>query len=163
MSASILQAVCPPTWDGASCLPPTLAGNTAILPCMTFYDGVFYSSECKSFFCHFHFPSLQSPPFQTTQAMSAIPMEPGTARQIIQIACAGGHILKVLHVQVHVQVNTSKKHPINRLNVFFSMHRGSDQHFNHSICQPEHHVPSADSLPIVIHLVGKFSKVQVHA
>ena len=43
----ISQAVCAPIWDGASCLPPTLAGHTAVLPCMTFYDGVFYSPECK--------------------------------------------------------------------------------------------------------------------
>ena len=42
------EAVCPPTWDGASCLPPTLAGHTAVIPCMSFYDGVFYSSECES-------------------------------------------------------------------------------------------------------------------
>ena len=44
---SYFQAVCPPMWDGASCLPPTLAGHTALLPCMTFYDGVFYSPQCK--------------------------------------------------------------------------------------------------------------------
>ena len=43
----IFQSVCAPIWDGASCLPPTLAGHTAVLPCMTFYDGVFYSPECK--------------------------------------------------------------------------------------------------------------------
>ena len=42
------ESVCLPTWDGASCLPPTLAGHIAVIPCMSFYDGVFYSSECES-------------------------------------------------------------------------------------------------------------------
>ena len=42
-----LQDVCPPMWDGASCLPPTLAGHTAVLPCMNSFDGVFYSPECE--------------------------------------------------------------------------------------------------------------------
>ena len=45
---SIPQAVCAPTWDGASCIPPTLAGHTAILPCMNSYEGVFYSPKCKN-------------------------------------------------------------------------------------------------------------------
>jgi len=38
------QAVCPPMWDGASCIPLTFAGNTAILPCMDSYQGVKYSA-----------------------------------------------------------------------------------------------------------------------
>ena len=45
---NISQAVCAPTWDGASCIPPTLAGHTAILPCMNSYEGVFYSPKCKN-------------------------------------------------------------------------------------------------------------------
>ena len=44
----ISQEVCPPTWDGASCLPPTLAGHVATLPCMTFFDGVYYSPQCNN-------------------------------------------------------------------------------------------------------------------
>ena len=79
-------------------------------------------------------------------------MEPGAARQIIQIVCAGEasrageHIYKVLKV----------------LNVFFSAPRGTDQHLNHSICQPEHLiVPPVDNLPIVIHLVGELSYLEV--
>ena len=42
-----LQAVCPPMWDGASCIPLTFAGNTAILPCMDSYLGVKYSALCE--------------------------------------------------------------------------------------------------------------------
>jgi len=42
------QAVCAPVWDGASCIPPTLAGNTAILPCMNSYEGIFYSPKYNS-------------------------------------------------------------------------------------------------------------------
>ena len=42
------QDVCPPLWDGASCLPPTLAGHTAILPCMESYQGIYYSPKCKN-------------------------------------------------------------------------------------------------------------------
>ena len=41
------QAACPPMWDGASCFPPTLAGQTAILPCMDNFGGTFYSPKCK--------------------------------------------------------------------------------------------------------------------
>jgi len=38
------QAVCPPMWDGASCIPLTLAGDTAVLPCMDSFKGVKYSA-----------------------------------------------------------------------------------------------------------------------
>merc|ERR550517_927188 len=34
------------------------------------------------------------------------------------------------------------------------MCRGSDQHLNHTICQPEFSTENPDSLPIVIHLAG---------
>ena len=36
-------------WDGASCIPLTFAGNTAILPCMDSYQGVKYSALCEYF------------------------------------------------------------------------------------------------------------------
>ena len=79
-------------------------------------------------------------------------MEPGTARQIIQIVCVGEAIRACEHIYKVLKV----------LNVFFSATRGTDQHLNHSICQPEHVIlPPVDNLPIVIHLVGKFSIVQV--
>ena len=49
ISNSKYQAVCPPMWDGASCIPLTFAGNTAILPCMDSYQGVKYSALCEYF------------------------------------------------------------------------------------------------------------------
>ena len=33
-----LQAVCPPLWDGASCVPPTAALDTATFPCMEIFN-----------------------------------------------------------------------------------------------------------------------------
>jgi len=39
------QRVCPPTWDGASCIPPTPAGATAVFPCMASAFGISYSPE----------------------------------------------------------------------------------------------------------------------
>jgi len=35
--------VCPPFWDNASCIPASLAAQTAVLPCMTSYDGQTFS------------------------------------------------------------------------------------------------------------------------
>ena len=34
-------------WDGASCIPLTLAGDTAVLPCMDSFKGVKYSAFGK--------------------------------------------------------------------------------------------------------------------
>jgi len=39
----VTQNTCPPKWDNASCIPPTLAGETAVFPCMTVYNGETYS------------------------------------------------------------------------------------------------------------------------
>jgi len=39
------QRLCLPTWDGASCIPPTPAGATAVFPCMSSAFGVDYSPE----------------------------------------------------------------------------------------------------------------------
>ena len=52
------QDVCSPMWDGASCLPPTMAGDTAVLPCMNSYTHspgfitCSYSPECNVSTCH---------------------------------------------------------------------------------------------------------------
>ena len=43
----LLQGVCPPKWDNASCIPPTLAGETAVFPCMAVFNGETYSPHCK--------------------------------------------------------------------------------------------------------------------
>ena len=40
-----VQAICPPSWDGASCPPPTLAGQTAVWPCMGEYGGSQYDTS----------------------------------------------------------------------------------------------------------------------
>ena len=51
---TIFQSVCPPLWDGASCLPPTPAGDLAVIPCMRMYNGEYYtpdrnaSRQCKA-------------------------------------------------------------------------------------------------------------------
>jgi len=37
------EAVCPPKWDNASCIPPTMAGETAVFPCMAVFNGETYS------------------------------------------------------------------------------------------------------------------------
>jgi corticotropin releasing hormone receptor 1/corticotropin releasing hormone receptor 2 len=39
----VKKDTCPPKWDNASCIPPTLAGETAVFPCMAVYDGRTYS------------------------------------------------------------------------------------------------------------------------
>ena len=39
--------VCDPLWDGASCVPPTLAGEPAVFPCMTMYNNKLYSPKCE--------------------------------------------------------------------------------------------------------------------
>ena len=41
------QRVCPPFWDNASCIPGVMAGQTAILPCMSSYNGQSFSPLCK--------------------------------------------------------------------------------------------------------------------
>lgn len=39
------QKICTPMWDSAACLPPTEAGNQAVFPCMTMFDGVYYDTQ----------------------------------------------------------------------------------------------------------------------
>lgn len=39
------KEVCAPKWDDAACLPPTLAGETAVFPCMSMYRGDTFSSD----------------------------------------------------------------------------------------------------------------------
>ena len=39
--------MCSPFWDNASCVPPTLAGQTAVFPCMKMYREKRYSQQCK--------------------------------------------------------------------------------------------------------------------
>merc|ERR1711874_434175 len=39
------KAVCPPMWDGASCLPPTLESSRAVFPCMTVFNQQFYNTR----------------------------------------------------------------------------------------------------------------------
>ena len=41
------QSVCPPMWDGASCVPPTLEGEDAVFPCMTLFNCKLYDVNCK--------------------------------------------------------------------------------------------------------------------
>jgi len=36
------KSVCPPMWDGASCVPPTLEGEDAVFPCMTLFNCKLY-------------------------------------------------------------------------------------------------------------------------
>ena len=43
----LFQTVCHPLWDGASCVPPTKAGTTAVFPCMTMYNHKYYNTKCK--------------------------------------------------------------------------------------------------------------------
>jgi len=38
------EVLCPPLWDAASCIPPTLAGYTAVFPCMTMYNNKYYDT-----------------------------------------------------------------------------------------------------------------------
>ena len=45
-----LQIAFPPKWDNASCIPPTLAGETAVFPCMAVFNGETYSTFRKSVF-----------------------------------------------------------------------------------------------------------------
>ena len=40
-----IQAVCPPMWDGASCLPASLESSLAVFPCMTYYNQQFYNTN----------------------------------------------------------------------------------------------------------------------
>ena len=54
-----------------------------------------------------------------------------------------GKILKNMYLKI---VWNTKK--------WSSQCRGTDQHVNHTICQPE--LANIDSLPIIIHLVGEF-------
>ena len=42
-----LQTVCHPLWDGASCVPPTIAGEATSFPCMTMYNNKLYSAKCE--------------------------------------------------------------------------------------------------------------------
>eukprot|EP00090_Calanus_glacialis_P008808 TRINITY_DN17144_c0_g1_i1.p1 TRINITY_DN17144_c0_g1~~TRINITY_DN17144_c0_g1_i1.p1 ORF type:complete len:483 (-),score=95.59 TRINITY_DN17144_c0_g1_i1:231-1679(-) len=39
------KSVCSPFWDNASCVPPTLAGQTAVFPCMKMYREKRYSQQ----------------------------------------------------------------------------------------------------------------------
>lgn len=39
------KAVCPPQWDGASCLPPTQESTLAVFPCMTVFNQQFYNTN----------------------------------------------------------------------------------------------------------------------
>jgi len=43
LAARPAEAVCPPKWDNASCIPPTMAGETAVFPCMSVFKGETYS------------------------------------------------------------------------------------------------------------------------
>jgi len=43
LAARPAETVCPPKWDNASCIPPTIAGETAVFPCMAVFNGENYS------------------------------------------------------------------------------------------------------------------------
>jgi hypothetical protein len=45
---AIFQSLCPPLWDGASCLPPTPTGHLAVIPCMRMNDGEYYTAGRNS-------------------------------------------------------------------------------------------------------------------
>ena len=44
---SCFQNICPPIWDGASCVPPTPESETAVFPCMRIFNYQLYDVSCR--------------------------------------------------------------------------------------------------------------------